>query len=82
MNGLYSSDCFDTYIDLNYFSMCTNGTFRCNKLDNCVPKCSTKEYTCNTTGDCIPLQWVCDKTNDCNDGSDEVNCSMYIFIPI
>ena len=77
MNGLYWSICFwYENIDLNYFSTCTNGTFTCNKLNNCVPKCSEKEFTCKSTGDCIPLQWVCDKTNDCDDGSDEASCSM------
>ena len=39
-----------------------------------MPTCSKQEFTCNTTGDCIPLQWVCDKTRDCDDSSDEYNC--------
>jgi integrin beta 2 len=67
-------------IDVDYFSMCINGTFRCNKLNNCIPKCSQQEFTCNSTGDCIPLQWVCDKTQDCDDDSDEANCSMSFLI--
>ena len=57
-----------------------NGTFVCNKLNNCIPKCSQREFTCNTTGDCIPRQWVCDKTRDCEDNSDEQNCRMYFSI--
>ncbi|CAF3360715.1 unnamed protein product [Rotaria sp. Silwood1] len=54
---------------------CMNGTFHCEKLHGCVPKCSKREFTCNTTGNCIPLEWVCDKTQDCDDGSDEFNCN-------
>ncbi|CAF0996864.1 unnamed protein product [Rotaria sordida] len=54
---------------------CMNGTFHCEKLHDCTPKCSKREYTCNTTGKCIPRQWVCDKIQDCEDGSDEYNCN-------
>ncbi|CAF4434294.1 unnamed protein product, partial [Rotaria sp. Silwood2] len=54
---------------------CMNGTFHCEKLHGCIPTCSKREFTCNTTGSCIPLQWVCDKTQDCDDGSDEFNCN-------
>jgi hypothetical protein len=64
-------------LNLIYFSECINGTFHCNKLNDCIPKCSKREFTCNKTGDCIPLQWVCDKTQDCDDGSDEINCRTY-----
>ncbi|CAF3426792.1 unnamed protein product [Rotaria socialis] len=54
---------------------CMNGTFHCEQLDNCVPKCSQREFTCNATSTCIPLEWVCDKTPDCEDGSDELQCN-------
>ncbi|CAF2003035.1 unnamed protein product [Rotaria magnacalcarata] len=54
---------------------CMNGTFHCEQLENCVPKCSQREFTCNATSTCIPLEWVCDKTPDCEDGSDEYQCN-------
>lgn len=38
--------------------------------------CKPDEFQCrNTSGECVPLTWVCDQTMDCQDGSDEANCS-------
>lgn len=36
--------------------------------------CSPSAFTCVHGGQCIPVQWRCDKHNDCIDGSDEQNC--------
>ncbi|CAH0400220.1 unnamed protein product [Chilo suppressalis] len=36
-------------------------------------KCGKNQFTC-APGACIPLSWVCDRRNDCVDGSDEVGC--------
>ena len=39
-----------------------------------VPECSEEyEFQC-TDGSCIPIHRVCNNFNDCEDGSDEINC--------
>ena len=35
---------------------------------------SATEYRC-TNGNCIDQKYVCDGDNDCDDGSDEFNCT-------
>lgn len=34
-------------------------------------KCPDSEFRCNSTGRCVPWAWVCDKEDDCKDGTDE-----------
>ena len=41
--------------------------------------CSEDEFTCESTGRCIPTNRVCDRRNDCEDGSDEENCRKLLF---
>ncbi|XP_071944170.1 uncharacterized protein [Antedon mediterranea] len=36
--------------------------------------CGENEFTCLTSRDCIDSLFVCDKDEDCADGSDEYNC--------
>ena len=36
--------------------------------------CDDGEFTCSN-GDCISETFVCDEYQDCEDGSDEFNCS-------
>jgi len=37
------------------------------------PTCRPNQFQCDNRR-CIPLGWVCDRDNDCGDGSDEVDC--------
>ena len=40
--------------------------------------CDVEEFRCVKSQHCILKSWVCDHEYDCEDGSDEVNCSKYI----
>jgi len=37
--------------------------------------CDADEFQCADRRSCILTRFVCDRQNDCNDYSDEVNCS-------
>ena len=40
--------------------------------------CGSEEWTCKShNGECIPLSWVCDDHEDCDDKSDEKDCSKF-----
>lgn len=36
--------------------------------------CPNNEFLCNSGEQCIPHGWVCDRSKDCSDGSDEQSC--------
>ena len=42
------------------------------------PGCDSDQFTCSN-GQCITGTWVCDKDEDCDDGSDEVDCGKFCF---
>lgn len=44
--------------------------------------CAPNQFQCSITKRCIPRVWVCDRDNDCVDGSDEpANCSEWPSAP-
>lgn len=36
--------------------------------------CPNNEFLCSNGEQCIPSGWVCDRSKDCSDGSDEKAC--------
>lgn len=40
-----------------------------------IINCTNDQFQCDN-GLCIPKQWTCDSDNDCEDYSDELNCTM------
>ena len=57
----------DPVCDLPANSDCVH----CNRT---ICTCTDLFYQCETSG-CIPLSKLCDRVSDCNDGSDESDCS-------
>lgn len=60
------------FINNPYFSLsqekdCNDGS---DELSCKATKCKDNEFTCDNKR-CISKKWVCDKENDCRDGSDE-----------
>jgi hypothetical protein len=45
-----------------------------------VTTCNVGEFKCNNNH-CITKNWQCDGTNDCLDGSDEINCTYSTCSP-
>ena len=54
------------------------------QIDN---QCESSEFACSSFGngsfgrDCVPKSFLCDRDDDCQDGSDEQLefCGMYLF---
>ena len=44
-------------------------------------KCASFQWKC-PEDICIPNHFVCDNSADCGDGSDERNCSKFVFMTL
>ncbi|MPD06664.1 Low-density lipoprotein receptor-related protein 1B [Portunus trituberculatus] len=45
------------------------------------PQCQADEFRCKSNGVCVPGTFQCDDEADCDDGSDEDDCSPTIPPP-
>ena len=43
---------------------------------NLLPGCPAGTFPCNSSKQCVEQQRQCDRTGDCEDGSDEWDCGM------
>lgn len=41
-----------------------------------IKQCLTSQFQCADNNSCIPLAWKCNGENDCEDNSDEMDCSF------
>ena len=71
--------CYGAYQYPGWYSgwYCAGGNYQidnsyCQEIE--MPECNEEyEFQC-TDGSCIPIHRVCNNINDCEDGSDEINC--------
>ncbi|XP_053677992.1 putative vitellogenin receptor [Anopheles nili] len=64
-----SNTCFDVAIRCNGTAECPHGEDEAG-----CSNCGLHDFQCND-GKCIRKEWWCDKDIDCEDGSDEINCT-------
>ncbi|XP_062423588.1 MAM and LDL-receptor class A domain-containing protein 1 [Rhea pennata] len=56
--------------DISFTPDCTDG----GPADPYPPACGSDQFTCAYVQQCLPLTAKCNGTEDCADGSDEMNC--------
>ena len=86
-NNCWLNPCLNFKCNQNYQSVITNdGKCACicskgyiydQKLSMCVQIkiCPRGQFRCSNSLQCIKQEYVCDKKIDCNDSSDEANCT-------
>ena len=67
------SEALDYYDYEDSNPTCSDPSQTCCHQDRIKKVCKTKEFQC-LNGDCIPAAYVCDTDEDCQDGSDEIDC--------
>lgn len=70
LRGLLDMRCFACRCDDQPGHIC----FLVSVLETCAPS-----YFQCLNGHCILASWKCDYDNDCQDGSDELNCTLFAF---
>ena len=72
--------CYNCITIIIFFinSTCESGKFNCSGY-NCTGICEDDEFVCGN-GDCVAQEYVCDGTVDCQDSTDETNCSMLSYL--
>ena len=67
------SEALDYYDYEDSNPICSDPLQTCCHQDRIKKVCKTKEFQC-LNGGCIPAAYVCDSDEDCQDGSDEIDC--------
>lgn len=61
---------------LKFFFSARIKSFEKISISNSNFYCKGNSFLCKIEGVCISVNWICDSTYDCKDGSDEENCQL------